>query len=92
MRAWLPYLRYGVALLLFGVIFLFIVRPLMAMLAESSKAESLETQASVSALPSAVGADVALPNVEDRAQIIEMARKNPDTTAVVVKQWLKSPT
>lgn len=92
MRAWLPYLRYGVALLLFGVIFLFIVRPLLAMLEATSKAESVETEASVSALPSAVGADAALPNVEDRAQIIEMARKNPDTTAVVVKQWLKSPT
>lgn len=92
MRAWLPYLRYGVAMLLFGVIFLFIVRPLMGMLAESSKAESAETEASVSALPSAVGADAALPNAQDRAQIIEMARKNPDTTAVVVKQWLKNPT
>jgi flagellar M-ring protein FliF len=34
----------------------------------------------------------ALADTPDHAQIIDMARKNPDTTAVVVKQWLKSPT
>jgi flagellar M-ring protein FliF len=33
-----------------------------------------------------------LTNAPDRAQIIDMARKNPDTAAVVVKQWLKNPT
>ncbi len=47
----------------------------------------------VSALPGAVGtAEASLSNAPDRAQIIDMARKNPDTTAVVVKQWLKNPT
>lgn len=90
MRAWLPYLRYGIGLLLFAVIFLFIVRPLLAMLATISAAEPAE--AGVSSLPSAVGSDAALAKMPDRAQIIDMARKNPDTTAVVVKQWLKNPT
>ncbi len=92
MRAWLPYLRYGIGVLLFAVIFLFIVRPLLAMLATTSTTESAGTEASVSALPGAMGVDATLANMQDRTQIIDMARKNPDTTAVVVKQWLKNPT
>jgi flagellar M-ring protein FliF len=35
--------------------------------------------------------EASLAGAQDRAQIIDMARKNPDTTAVVVKQWLKNP-
>lgn len=89
--AWLPYLRYGVGVLLFAVIFLFVVRPLLAMLGATT--EPPQTDASASALPSGTGMrQAALANGPDHAQIIDMARKNPDTTAVVVKQWLKSPT
>jgi flagellar M-ring protein FliF len=40
--------------------------------------------------PSPAVADASITGSPDRAQIIDMARKNPDTTAVVVKQWLKS--
>lgn len=89
--AWFPYLRYGVGILLFTVIFLFVVRPLLAMLGSTTEQE--QTDASASALPNSTGiGQAALAHGQDHAQIIDMARKNPDTTAVVVKQWLKSPT
>jgi flagellar M-ring protein FliF len=46
--------------------------------------------AAAPALPASVGAvEASLATGPDRAQIIDLARKNPDTTAVVVKQWLK---
>lgn len=89
-KPWLPYLRYGVGILLFTVILLFVVRPLLAML--GSTTERLSAEASMSALSGAVGtSEASLAGAQDRAQIIDMARKNPDTTAVVVKQWLKNP-
>lgn len=89
--AWLPYLRYGVGILLFAVILLFVVRPLLAML--GSTTEPMRSEASASAIPGSTGVgQAALAATPDHAQIIDMARKNPDTTAVVVKQWLKSPT
>ena len=90
-KPWLPYLRYGVGILLFTVILLFVVRPLLAML--GSTTEQMQTEASIAALPGTVGTGGAsLASTPERAQIIDMARKNPDTTAVVVKQWLKNPT
>lgn len=90
-KPWLPYLRYAVGILLFTVILLFVVRPLLAML--GSTTAQMQADASLSALPGAGGtAEAALAGGPDRAQIIDMARKNPDTTAVVVKQWLKNPT
>jgi flagellar M-ring protein FliF len=59
----------------------------------ASTTEQMSTEASISALPGAVGtAEASLAGAPDRTQIIDMARKNPDTTAVVVKQWLKNPT
>jgi flagellar M-ring protein FliF len=89
-KPWLPYLRYGVGILLFAVILLFVVRPLLAML--GSTTEQMQTEATVSALPGAHAmAQASLASAPDRAQIIDMARKNPDTAAVVVKQWLKNP-
>ena len=90
-KPWLPYLRYGVGMLLFTVILLFVVRPLLAML--GSTTEQARADASISALSGAAGtAEAAFAGAPDRAQIIDMARKNPDSTAVVVKQWLKHPT
>ena len=90
-KPWLPYLRYGVGILLFAVILLFVVRPLLAML--GSTTEQMQADVSIAALPGAAGtAGASLANAPERAQIIDMARKNPDTTAVVVKQWLKNPT
>jgi len=88
-KPWLPYLRYGVGALLFVMILFFVVRPLIAMLGAS--AEAAGASAAAPALPASVGAvEASLAGIPDRAQIIDMARKNPDTTAVVVKQWLKS--
>ncbi len=90
-KTWLPYFRYGVGILLFTVILLFVVRPLLAML--GSTTEQMQAEASVSALPGRAGmTEASLAHAPDRTQIIDMARKNPDTTAVVVKQWLKNPT
>jgi flagellar M-ring protein FliF len=86
---WLPYLRYGVGALLFLMILLFVVRPLIAMLGTADRPESEAGGAAPLPLSAAAAAG-AIPGAPDRAQIIDMARKNPDTTAVVVKQWLKS--
>lgn len=88
-KSWLPYLRYGVGGLLFLMILFFVVRPLIAMLGPG--AEPVAVEAPTPALPASVGTvEASLTGTPDRAQIIDMARKNPDTTAVVVKQWLKS--
>jgi len=90
-KPWLPYLRYAVGILLFTVILLFVVRPLLTML--GSTTAQTQAESSISAMPGAVGtAEASLAGGPDRTQIIDMARKNPDTTAVVVKQWLKTPT
>jgi len=87
-KPWVPYLRYAVGGLLFLIILLFVVRPLIAML--GATAVSTDTPLPAAALPASVGAvEASLTGAPDRAQIIDMARKNPDTTAVVVKQWLK---
>ena len=87
-KPWLPYLRYGVGAGLFLVILLFVVRPLIAMLGTTG--QPAVTAPTTPTLPASVGAvEASLSPVPDRAQIIDMARKNPDTTAVVLKQWLK---
>ncbi len=87
-KPWIPYLRYAVGALLFLMILLFVVRPLIAMLGSTAGRSEMETPAP--ALPASVGAvEASLASVPDRAQIIDMARRNPDSTAVVVKQWLK---
>ncbi|ALA58335.1 flagellar basal-body MS-ring/collar protein FliF [Nitrospira moscoviensis] len=87
-KPWVPYLRYAVGALLFLMILLFVVRPLIAMLGATAAAP--EMAADAPALPASVGAvEASLATGPDRAQIIDLARKNPDTTAVVVKQWLK---
>jgi flagellar M-ring protein FliF len=88
-KPWLPYLRYVVGALLFLMILFFVVRPLIAMLGPAAAVSASE--AAPPALPASVGAvEASLANPSDRAQIIDMAKRNPDTTAVVLKQWLKS--
>ena len=87
----MPYLRYGVGRLLFAVILMFVVRPLLAML--GTNMEQTQAEASVAELSGGTsGGATTLAGAPDRAQIIDMAKKNPDATAVVVKEWLKSPT
>ena len=87
-RWWLPYVRYGVGGLLFCMILFFVVRPLLAMLAPPPEPEPAKEAAPALPVPEVEGESM-LVEGPDRAQIIDMARKNPDATAVVVKQWLK---
>jgi flagellar M-ring protein FliF len=76
--------------LLFLLILFFVVRPLIAMLGVSSIESAAATDAAAPALPASVSAvEASLESGTNRAQIVDMARKNPDGTAVVVKQWLK---
>jgi flagellar M-ring protein FliF len=86
---WLPYLRYGVGVLFFVLILFFVVRPLLGLLGAGSKEEEASATTSPLPPPSPGGEPPKLVELPDRAQIIEMARKNPDATAVIVKQWLK---
>ncbi|MCP9470206.1 MAG: flagellar M-ring protein FliF [Nitrospira sp.] len=87
---WLPYMRYGVGALLFFMILFFVVRPLLGMLGGGA-GQSEEAKAPGPTLPAPAGGGGPKPvEIPDRTQIIDMARKNPEATAVVVKQWLKS--
>ncbi|BCA54818.1 Flagellar M-ring protein FliF [Nitrospira sp. KM1] len=87
-QAWAPYVRYAVGGGLFLVLLLFVVRPLLGMLAVAST-PGAATDAP--ALPASVGqVEASLAGTKARGQIVDMARGNPDATAVVVKQWLKS--
>jgi flagellar M-ring protein FliF len=53
--------------------------------------QSEEAKAPGPTLPApAGGGELKSAEIPDRTQIIDMARKNPEATAVVVKQWLKS--
>jgi len=87
---WLPYLRYGVGGLFFFMILFFVVRPLLAMLGPAP--DPVPPKEEAPPLPAAVGGEgePVLVEAPDRAQILDLARRNPDATAVVVKQWLKS--
>jgi flagellar M-ring protein FliF len=87
-RAWLPYVRYAVGGLLFVLLLVFVVRPLMTMLATSAPAGPAMDNGP--ALPASVGQVEAALAAKQPAQILDTARNNPAATAVVVKQWLKS--
>ncbi|NOS80207.1 MAG: flagellar M-ring protein FliF [Nitrospira sp.] len=82
-----PYLRYGVGGLFFLLILFMVVRPLMSMLGttggSSGQGEQPTLPASVSQVEAALGG-------KEHSRIVDMARSNPDSTAVVVKQWLKT--
>ncbi|MDP3599393.1 MAG: flagellar basal-body MS-ring/collar protein FliF, partial [Nitrospirota bacterium] len=83
----LPYLRYGVGGLLFLLILFMVVRPLLGMLGSTGTA--LEQSATAS-LPASVSQVEAALEGKPRSQLIDMARSNPEATAVIVKQWLKT--
>jgi flagellar M-ring protein FliF len=96
---WAPYVRYGVAALLFALILTFVVRPLVSTLtakgqpamAQANLAVAQGMPMTVSQLEASMaGASDTLPNGVPRAQIVDMARGNPQSTALVVKEWLKS--
>ncbi|HEU4683472.1 MAG TPA: flagellar basal-body MS-ring/collar protein FliF [Nitrospira sp.] len=87
-KPWMPYVRYAVGGVLFLLLLFLVVRPLLGMLA-TAPAPALSAEAP--SLPASVGqVEASLAAGKPRAQIVDMARGNPDATAVVVKQWLKA--
>ncbi len=81
-----PYIRYGVGGGLFLLILFMVVRPLMAMLGTAGSS----AEGSTPPLPASVSQVEASLTGKPRSQIVDMARGNPDNTALVVKQWLKT--
>jgi flagellar M-ring protein FliF len=94
---WAPYVRYGVAGVLFLLILFFVVRPLLGVLTAPQGAPMLAEgqlampQGMQQALPMTVGQLESSLGGAPRTQIVDMARGNPQSTALIVKQWLKSP-
>jgi flagellar M-ring protein FliF len=85
-NSFIPYLRYAVGGGLFLLILFLVVRPLMAMLGTAGSLAEGPTPA----LPASVSQVEASLAGKPRSQIVDMARGNPDSTALVVKQWLKT--
>ncbi|TKB66600.1 MAG: flagellar M-ring protein FliF [Nitrospira sp.] len=81
-----PYIRYGVGGGLFLLILFMVVRPLMTMLGTVGSS----TESATPPLPASVSQVEASLAGKPRSQIVDMARGNPDNTALVVKQWLKT--
>ena len=98
--SWAQYIRYGVGSVLFLLILFFVVRPLIAVLTSPSDGGTRAGLAAGAAgemgaaglSPMAVGqARVeGLPGSSNHAQILDMAKNNPESTALVVKQWLNN--
>lgn len=85
----IPYLRYGVGGVFFLLILFMVVRPLLTMLGTTGAPVA---QVGVTPeLPASVSQVEAALDKQPRSQLIQLARNNPDSTAVVVKQWLKAP-
>jgi flagellar M-ring protein FliF len=84
--SFIPYIRYGVGGGLFLLILFMVVRPLMGMLGTIGSSG----EGSTPTLPASVSQVEASLTGKPRSQIVDMARGNPDATAVVVKQWLKT--
>ena len=85
-----PYIRYGVGGGLFLLILFMVVRPLMAMLGTAGSSSGSSAEVATPPLPASVSQIEASLTGKPRSQIVDMARGNPDTTALVVKQWLKT--
>jgi flagellar M-ring protein FliF len=87
--AWVPYVRYAVGGLLFVVILVFVVRPLLGMLAAGVHAKDAGATpplpAPVRDVEAALGG-----GARPRTAVVELAKSNPESAAVVVRQWLKS--
>lgn len=91
---WAPYVRAGAGVLLALLLLVFVIRPVIAALtaAPSSQLAAAEANAAVArGVPMTVGQmETALTGPElPRAQIVELAKGNPQSTALVVKNWLK---
>lgn len=82
----MPYVRYGVGGVLFFLILFLVVRPLLGMLGTMGASSEGHTPP----LPASVSQVEASLEAKPRSHIVDMARDNPDSTALVVKQWLKT--
>ena len=85
----IPYLRYGVGGVFFLLILFMVVRPLLTMLGTTGA--PVAQVGMTPELPASVSQVEAALDKQPRSQLIQLARNNPDSTAVVVKQWLKAP-
>jgi flagellar M-ring protein FliF len=80
------YVRYGIFGVLATLILLFVVRPLMRLLTQSGGQLALPP----GSLPATVGQlEAALAPGSPQTAVLDMARTNPASTALVVKKWLK---
>ncbi|WP_447973792.1 flagellar basal-body MS-ring/collar protein FliF [Nitrospira sp. Kam-Ns4a] len=84
-----PYVRYGVAVLLFVLILLIVVRPLIATLTAAPAAPTAGSRALPQELPMTVSEVEASLSAAPRAQLVDQAQRNPETTALVIRQWLR---
>lgn len=84
---WSPYIRYAVGGVLFMLILFFVVRPLIAVVASGASATTPTGNQQLPAPVSQVEARIA---ETPKPQLLDMARSNPESTALVVKQWLKN--
>ncbi|HKN88162.1 MAG TPA: flagellar M-ring protein FliF C-terminal domain-containing protein, partial [Nitrospiraceae bacterium] len=89
LKTYAPYIRYGVGAVLFLLILLFVVRPLVAALTTPSPASFAQER--VGGSSATVLSQNETPSLE-QSQVLDLARNNPESTAVVVKQWLKAGT
>jgi flagellar M-ring protein FliF len=83
------YVRYGVFGILAALVFLVVIRPMIRIL--TTPAPQPEQQLALpGGLPATVGQlEAALAPPKAQSAVLEMARSNPQSTAVVVKKWLK---
>jgi flagellar M-ring protein FliF len=83
------YIRYGMFGLLALVILLFVVRPLIRILSAPPIAGA-DVGFPPGTLPATVGQlEASFVGASPQGAVLEMARANPQSTAVVVKKWLK---
>jgi flagellar M-ring protein FliF len=80
-----PYVRYGVGAVLFGLLLVFVVRPLLAALTRP-----IGGGAGVSGLPMSVGQlEASMAGTGGgNMQVVDLARTDPQSTALVVQKWL----
>lgn len=82
------YVRYGMLAVLAGVIFLFVVRPMMRLLTSPViSAEQLAMRGTT--LPATVGQVEAALGGSEMNQFMSLGQTNPQSTAMVVQKWLK---
>jgi flagellar M-ring protein FliF len=85
---WAPYVRYGIGAVLFGLVLVFVVRPLIAALTKPFPAQAPALAAAPAGPALAAGQlEASLPS-GPHAQIMELARSDPQSTALVVQKWL----